>query len=82
MTTQRYQHGSEHFLAQARGGLADGDLPPASVKGWGAAVRILKAVAERRGWEHSRRRIIAVASSAPPATSTRISTWTRCRFWR
>ena len=56
MTTQRYQQASEHFLAQARQELADGDLPQASEKGWGATVQILKAIAEQRGWEHSRHR--------------------------
>ena len=56
MTTQQYQQASEHFLTQARRELADGDLPQASEKGWGATVQILKAVAEHRGWEHSRRR--------------------------
>ena len=56
MTTEQYQHASEHFLAQARRELADGDLPQASKKGWGAAVQILKAIAEQRGWEHSRHR--------------------------
>ena len=56
MTTQQYQQANEHFLAQARGELANGDLPQASEKGWGATVQILKAVAENRGWEHSRHR--------------------------
>ena len=56
MTTQQYQQASDHFLAQARRELADGDLPQASEKGWGATVQILKAVAEQRGWEHSRHR--------------------------
>ena len=56
MTTQQYQQASEHFLAQARRELADGDLPQASEKGWGATVQILKAVAEQRGWEHNRHR--------------------------
>ena len=56
MTTEQYQHASEHFLAQARRELADGDLPQASEKGWGATVQILKAVAALRGWEHSRHR--------------------------
>ena len=54
MTTQQHQQASEHFLAQARQELADGDLPQASEKGWGATVQILKAIAEQRGWEHSR----------------------------
>ena len=56
MTTQQYQQASEHFLAQARQELAVGDLPQASEKGWGATAQILKAVAEQRGWEHSRHR--------------------------
>ena len=56
MTTQQYQQASEHFLAQARQELADGDLPQASEKGWGTTAQILKAVAEQRGWEHSRHR--------------------------
>ena len=56
MTTQQYQQASERFLAQARRELADGDLPQASEKGWGATAQILKAVAERRGWEHRRHR--------------------------
>ena len=56
MTTQQYRQASEHFMAQAKQELADGDLPQASEKGWGAAVQVLKAVAEQRGWEHSRHR--------------------------
>ena len=56
MTSQQYQHVSEHFMAQARRELTDGDLPQASEKGWGAAAQMLKAIAERRGWEHSRHR--------------------------
>ncbi len=56
MTTQQYQQASEHFLSQARKELADGDLPQASEKGWGATAQILKAVAAQRGWEHSRHR--------------------------
>ena len=56
MTTLQYQQASEHFLAQARREWADGDLPQASEKGWGASLQILKAVAEQRGWEHNRHR--------------------------
>ena len=54
MTSQQYQQASERFLAQARQELADGDLAQASEKGWGATAQMLKAVAEQRGWEHSR----------------------------
>ena len=56
MTTRKYQQASEHFLAQAGQELAAGDLPQASEKGWGAAAQILKAIAEQRGWEHTRHR--------------------------
>ena len=56
MTTQQYQPASAHFLAQARQELADGDLPQASEKGWGATTHMLKAIAEQRGWEHHRHR--------------------------
>ena len=56
MTTEQYQKASEHFLAQGRRELADGDLPQASEKGWGATAQILKAIAAQRGWEHSRHR--------------------------
>ncbi len=56
VNTQQYQQASAHFLAQARQELAHGDLPQASEKGWGATAQILKAVAEQRGWEHSRHR--------------------------
>ena len=52
MATQRYQQASEHLLAQARGELASGDVRQASEKGWGAAAQIVKAIAERRGWDH------------------------------
>ena len=46
MTTLQYQQASEHFLRQARQDRAEGDLPRASAKGWGATVQILKAIAE------------------------------------
>ena len=56
MTTQTYQQASQRFLAQAKQELAAGDLPQSSEKGWGPTAQILKAVAEQRGWEHSRHR--------------------------
>ena len=52
MTSETYHQASERFLAQARYELSIGDLPQTSEKGWGAAVQIVKAVAEQRGWEH------------------------------
>ena len=56
MTIQHYADASERFLAQARRELSAGDLAQASEKGWGATAQMLKAVAEQRGWEHSRHR--------------------------
>ena len=56
MTIQHYAQASERFLAQARRELSAGDLAQASEKGWGATAQMLKAVAEQRGWEHSRHR--------------------------
>lgn len=41
------------FLIKARAYLDEGDLLQASEKGWGAAARMVKAVAEERGWRHS-----------------------------
>ena len=41
------------FLLKAREYLAEGDLLQASEKGWGAAARMVKAVAEERGWRHT-----------------------------
>ena len=63
MTTQQYQQASEHFMAQARQELASGDLPQASEKGWGATAQMLKAIAEQRGWEHSRHRHYQITAS-------------------
>ena len=61
MTTQTYQAASWQMLAQARTELAAGDLRQASEKGWGAAAQIVKAIADRRGWEHKTHRHIWVA---------------------
>ena len=56
MSNQQYAQASERFLAQARQELSAGDLAQASEKGWGATAQIIKAIAERRGWEHNRHR--------------------------
>lgn len=61
MTTQTYQGASRQLLAQARTELAAGDLRQASEKGWGAAAQIVKAIADRRDWEHKTHRHIWVA---------------------
>ena len=39
-----------------------GDQLQASEKAWGAAVRAVKSVAERRGWEHNSHRHLFVAA--------------------
>ena len=63
MTTQKYRNDSRVLLTQARTELAQGDLRQASEKGWGAAALMLKAIAERREWEHDRHRHFANAAS-------------------
>ena len=55
MTTRADYHAdtANEFLSKARVYLSDDDLLQASEKGWGAAARMVKAVAETRGWRHS-----------------------------
>ena len=55
MTTRADYHTetAKDFLTKAHAYLADGDLLQASEKGWGATARMVKAVAETRGWRHS-----------------------------
>ena len=48
-----YSGAGRELLTKAFEELAQGDLRQASEKGWGAAAQIVKAMAERRGWEHS-----------------------------
>ncbi len=50
--TTTYGEQSRVFLAQAHEELAKGDLQQASEKGWGAASRMVKAIAQERGWRH------------------------------
>ena len=59
MTTPNVEHYgdlSAGYLRHARQYLAEGDLPQASEKGWGAAAVALKACAESRGLRHGRHR--------------------------
>ena len=59
MTTARTDHHSElsaEYLRKARTHLAEDDLTQASEKGWNAAAVMVKAAAERRGWQHEGRR--------------------------
>ena len=55
MTTRAEYHAetASEFLSKAHAYLADGDLLQASEKGWDATARMVKAVAETRGWRHS-----------------------------
>ena len=47
---------ANEFLTKARAHLTEGDLLQASEKGWGAAARMVKAVADTRGWPHGSHR--------------------------
>ena len=49
---QTYRERSREYLSKAFRELADGDLPQASEKGWGAAAQMVKAVADQRGMAH------------------------------
>ena len=51
-TIAYHEERSRHFLALVNDELARGELEEASNKVWGAAAHAIKAVAERRGWEH------------------------------
>ena len=50
--TLSYVEQARKFLTQAQQELDEGDLRQASEKGWGAAVQMVKAVANEREWEH------------------------------
>ena len=51
-TVDYHRERSRHFLALVDEELARGELEEASNKVWGAAAHAIKAVAERRGWQH------------------------------
>ena len=54
MTTARktYSEQAAEYWRQAQEELEKGDLRQASEKGWGAASQLVKAVAEKRRWDH------------------------------
>lgn len=56
MTTdiQRYVDQAQTYLRQAWEELEKQDLQQASEKGWGAASQMVKAIAMKQGWRHSR----------------------------
>ena len=51
---EKYAEMSQRYIRQADEEFERGDLGQASNKAWGAAALALKAIAERRGWNHSR----------------------------
>ncbi len=55
---RHYRDLSAEYLRKARAHLAEGDLPQASEKGWGAAAVLVKAAAEQRGWRHDSHRAL------------------------
>ena len=61
MTTPAYHAASRELLAQGLDELERGDVRQASEKGWGAAAQMIKAIAEARGWRHSRHRDLYAA---------------------
>lgn len=52
MRSDGYAEVSTTLLLKAREELHKGDAIQASEKLWGAAAQMVKAVAERRGWDH------------------------------
>lgn len=57
-TTVIYADASREYMGKAWQYLADNDLPQASEKGWGAAVELVKAISEERGWVHDTHRVL------------------------
>ena len=51
-TSERYRSAAYTLYDQAVVELEAGDLRQASEKFWGAAAQAMKALAERKGWEH------------------------------
>jgi uncharacterized protein (UPF0332 family) len=51
-TVRDHREQAWEFLGKSREYLAQDDLHQASEKGWGAAAQIVKALAEKRGWNH------------------------------
>ena len=70
-----YADRSRVYLTQAREELERGDLCQASEKAWGAAAEMVKAVAERRGWDHRGHRLLdeAVAQLASRSGSDELA---------
>ena len=60
--TDEHKEVSHRFIQQADEELERGDQLQASEKAWGAAVRAVKSIAERRGWEHDNHRHLFTAA--------------------
>ena len=60
-TIAYHRERSRHFLALVDDELTRGELEEASNKVWGAAAHAIKAVAERRGWQHHAHTLLEVA---------------------
>ncbi len=55
---QRYRRNSRELLSKGEVALAEEDLLQASEKFWGASAHMVKALAQRRNWEHSTHRAL------------------------
>ena len=55
---ERHQEISSQFLEQAEAEFRSGDLLQASEKAWGAFAHCVKAIAQKKGWEHSSHRYL------------------------
>ena len=53
-SSEKYAAMSQRYIEQADEEFERGDLGQASNKAWGAAALALKAIAERRGWNHNK----------------------------
>ena len=60
-TIAYHQERSRHFLDLVEDELARGELEEACNKVWGGAAHAIKAVAERRGWEHHAHALLQLA---------------------
>ena len=69
MVSQIHLEVSHKLILHAEEQLELGDSIQASEKGWGAAARAVKAVAERQGWRHGSHRDLFAAVDRITATT-------------
>ena len=81
---------SWHFLELVDSELDNGELEEASNKLWGAAAHAIKAVAEKRGWQHGSHALLEETvlrliddAGAPPGLLNyyRSANWFHTRFY-